>query len=76
MTAQTHSTNQELARARTMRAIGIVLAVLAVAALVYGFGMGWAPWYQVPAGLAAYVAVEWQRHWYKKIKALSGTETN
>lgn len=74
MTVQTQSNDQELARLRTMRTLAIVLAILAVAVLVYGFGMGWMPWYQVPAGLAAWAAVEWQRSLGKKIKALTGQD--
>ena len=46
---------------------------MAFGTLVYGFGMTWSAWYQVPAGLAAYIAVEWQRHIGKKIKALEGS---
>ncbi|MDB5395771.1 MAG: hypothetical protein JWM91_3277 [Rhodospirillales bacterium] len=70
MTAQTQPNDQELARARTIRTLAIVLAVAAMAVLVYGFGMGWKPWYQVPAGLAAWASIEWQRQLGKKIKAL------
>jgi hypothetical protein len=73
MTAQTQSTGSELARARTLRTVAIVIAVVAFGTLVYGFGMTWSAWYQVPAGLAAYAAVEWQRHIGKKIKALEGS---
>jgi hypothetical protein len=62
----------DLARAKTMRMVAILLAVLAMAVLVYGFGMGWQPVYQVPAGLAAWAAVEWQRRCYHRIKDLSG----
>ena len=72
MAARTQSDGAELARAKTMRTVAIVIAVLAVAVLVYGFGVGWKPWYQVPAGLAAWAAVEWQRRCYNRIKALSG----
>jgi hypothetical protein len=72
MTAQTQSTGSELARTRTLRTVSIVLAVIAFLALVFSFGMGWMPWYQVPLGLLAYAAVEWQRHIGKKIKALGG----
>ena len=78
MTAQTQSNGpasanaQELARARTLRTVSIVLAVAAFLALAFSFGMGWMPWYQVPLGLLAYAAVEWQRHIGKKIKALGG----
>ncbi len=72
MTARMQSAGPELARAKTMRMLAIVVAVLAVAVLVYGFGMGWMPWYQVPAGLVAWAAVEWQRRCYNRIKALSG----
>lgn len=72
MTAQTHSNPQELSRARTMRTVAIAFAVVAFATLVYGFGMKWSPLYQVAAGFAAYVGVEWQRHIGKKIKQLGG----
>jgi hypothetical protein len=79
MSVQTQSpgsklaTGSELARARTLRTIAIVIAVAAFGTLVYGFGMQWSAYYQVPAGLAAYAAVEWQRHIGKKIKALEGS---
>ena len=72
MTAQTQSNEHELARAKTMRTIAIVVAVIAFGTLVYGFGELWKPWYQVPAGLAAWAAIEWQRRCYKRIKELSG----
>ena len=74
MTAETHSNDQELARAKTMRIVAIVFAVVAFSVLVYGFGMLWKPWYQVPAGLAAYAGVEWQRRLGQKIKALQGNK--
>jgi hypothetical protein len=70
MAAGTQPNDHELSRLRTMRLVAIVLAVVAVAVLIYGFGMGWMPWYQVPAGLAAYAAVEWQRQDGKKIRSL------
>jgi hypothetical protein len=73
MTAGTHSNAHELARARTLRTVAIGIAVIAFGVLVYGFGMKWEALYQVAAGLAAYVAVEWQRHIGKKIKQLSGS---
>ncbi len=73
MTVQTQSNDQEVARLKTMRTLAVVLAVAAMAMLVYGFGMGWKPWFQVPAGLAAWASVEWQRNLNRKIKALSGT---
>ncbi len=73
MTAQTQSNDQELARTKTLRTVAIVVAIVAVGVLVYGFGMGWKPWYQVAAGLAAYAGVEWQRRLGNKIKALSGS---
>jgi hypothetical protein len=73
MSVQTQSTGSELARARSLRIIAIVIAVVAFGTLVYGFGMQWSAYYQVPAGLAAYAAVEWQRHIGKKIKALEGS---
>ena len=72
MTAQTQSNEHELARARNMRMVAIAVAVVAFGTLVYGFGMKWSAVYQVAAGLAAYVGVEWQRHIGKKIKELSG----
>jgi hypothetical protein len=61
--------DQDLARLRMTRTFGIVLAVAAMAVLVYGFGMNWKPMYQVPAGLAAWAVIEWQRQLGKKIKA-------
>ena len=79
MTAQTHSNEHtparanELARARTLRTVAIAFAVIAFGTLVYGFGMKWSACYQVPAGFAAYIGVEWQRHVGKKIKQLSGS---
>ena len=81
MAAQTQSNEHtparanehELARARTLRMVAIAFAVIAFGTLVYGFGMKWSAWYQVPAGLAAYIGVEWQRHIDKKIKQLSGS---
>ncbi len=72
ITAQTQSNDAELARAKTLRTLAIVIAVVAFGTLVYGFGMQWKPWYQVPAGLAAWGAVEWQRRLGQKIKVLSG----
>ena len=72
MTAQTHSSDHELARARNLRMVAIAFAVVAFGALVYGFGMKWDAVYQVAAGLAAYVGIEWQRHIGKKIKQLGG----
>ena len=73
MTAQTDSNAHELARARTLRTVAIAFAVVAFATLVYGFGMKWSAVYQVAAGAAAYVGVEWQRHIGKKIKQLRGS---
>ncbi len=78
MSAQTQSSGtkpasgSELARARNLRMVAIALAVVAFGTLVYGFGMGWAPPYQVASGVAAYVGIEWQRHIGKKIKQLGG----
>ena len=72
MTAQTDSNAHELARARTLRAVAIGFAVVAFATLVYGFGMKWGAVYQVAAGAAAYIGVEWQRHVGRKIKQLGG----
>jgi hypothetical protein len=73
MSAQTHSNDQELARARMLRTVAIAIAVVAFATLVYGFGMKWGALYQVAAGAAAYIGIEWQRHIGKKIKQLSGS---
>jgi hypothetical protein len=79
MTAGTPSKTQEsansheLARARALRMVAIAVAVVAFATLVYGFGMKWAAMYQVAAGLAAYIGVEWQRQIGKKIKQLGGS---
>jgi len=72
MTAQTDSNAHELTRARTLRKVAIAIAVIAFATLVYGFGMKWGAPYQVAAGFAAYVGIEWQRHIGKKIKQLGG----
>jgi hypothetical protein len=72
MTADTQTGGQELARARTLRAVAIVLAIVFFGSLVVAFGLKLSAWYQVPAGLAAYAAIEWQRHLGKKIKTLSG----
>ncbi|HEX4507187.1 MAG TPA: hypothetical protein VH722_15765 [Alphaproteobacteria bacterium] len=72
MTAETHSHTGELAKARSLRKVAIGLAIAAVAVLVYGFGMKWAAPYQVAAGAAAYVCIEWQRHIGKKIKQFGG----
>ena len=73
MTVQTDSTEHELSRARALRKVAIALAVIAFSVLVYGFGMKWAAPYQVAAGLAAYVGIEWQRLIGKKIRQLSGS---
>ena len=73
MTVQASTKEHELSRARMLRTVAIAIAVIAFATLVYGFGMKWEALYQVAAGLAAYVAVEWQRHIGKKIKQLSGS---
>ena len=70
MAAQTQSNDPELARLRTTRIFGIVLAVVATAVLVYGFGMNWKPMYQVAAGLASWASIEWQRQVGKKITTL------
>jgi hypothetical protein len=66
------ATGPELARARTMRLVAIALAIAAFGTLAYGFGMNWAAPYQVAAGVAAYVGIEWQRHIGKKIKQMGG----
>jgi hypothetical protein len=73
MSADTHSNDQELARARSLRTIAIASAVIAFLALVLSFGLGWKPWFQVPVGMLAYICIEWQRHIGKKIKQLSGS---
>jgi hypothetical protein len=78
MTAPTQSpgtksaTGTELARARNMRLVAIALAIAAFGTLAYGFGMNWTAPYQVAAGVAAYVGIEWQRHIGKKIKQMGG----
>ena len=73
MTAETHSHAGQLAKARALRKVAIAVAVIAFATLVYGFGMKWPAPYQVAAGFAAYVGIEWQRHIGKKIKQLGGS---
>ena len=65
--------DQELAKARTLRTVAIAIAVAAFATLVYGFGMKWPAVYQVAAGAASYIGIEWQRHIGKKIKQMSGS---
>jgi hypothetical protein len=72
MTAETHSRDEELAKARSLRKVAIAIAIAAVGVLVFGFGMKWGAPYQVAAGAAAYVGIEWQRHIGKKIKQLGG----
>ena len=71
-TAQTQSNDAGIARAKTMRTVAVVLAVIAFMTLVYGFGMKWPAYYQVAAGFAAYICVEWQRKCTQRIKILSG----
>lgn len=55
-----------------MRTVAVILAVAAVATLVYGFGMKWSAYYQVAAGFAAFFCVEWQRKCTQRIKVLGG----
>jgi hypothetical protein len=71
-TAQAQSNDAGIARAKTMRAVALVLAIVAVATLVYGFGMKWAAYYQVAAGFVAFFCVEWQRKCTQRIKVMSG----
>ncbi len=71
MVAETHANDHELARLRTMRAVAVVFAMVAFGTLVVGFGLQWKPWFQVPAGLAAWAGIEWQRRCGQKIKALT-----
>jgi hypothetical protein len=76
MTAQMQSgsglaDDRQLARARTMRVVSIILAIVAFSTLVVGFGLGWQAYYQVPAGLAAWACIEWQRACGRKIKELT-----
>jgi hypothetical protein len=71
-TAQAQSKDAGIARAKTIRAIALVLAIVAVATLVYGFGMKWPAYYQVAAGFAAFFCVEWQRKCTQRIKVMSG----
>jgi hypothetical protein len=73
MAAETHSNAHELARARALRTVAIIFALVSFLALVVGFGLAWKPWFQVPLGLLAYVCIEWQRHIGKRIKQLSGS---
>jgi hypothetical protein len=70
-TGREQSNPRDLARAKSMRTISIVLAIAAFAVLVVGFGRNWPAYYQVPAGLTAWFAVEWQRRCSRRIKALS-----
>ncbi len=65
------SRGHDIAHARTMRIAAIIVAVTAFAGLVVAFGLAWKPYYQVPLGLAAYAAIEWQRHWSHRIKSLT-----
>ena len=62
--------HHDLAGARRMRMLSIVLAMTAFAVLVVGFGLAWKPYYQVPAGLAAWLGIEWQRNCSRRITAL------
>lgn len=72
-TAQTQSNAAEIAKLKSLRTVAIVLAVASFLTLVYGFGEKWQPMYQVAAGVAAYIFIEWQRRCHKKIKALGGS---
>ena len=70
MTAQTQSNDAALGRLRTLRGVAIAAAALAYMVLVVAFGVAWKAYYQVGAGLLAYVAIEWQRHYSRKIREL------
>lgn len=69
---QTQTNAAEIARIKTMRTVAIVLAVVAFLTLVYGFGEKWPAIYQVIAGFASYIGIEWQRRLHQKIKVLGG----
>lgn len=58
-----------------MHKVSIAAAVAFFALLVVAFGLKWAAYYQVAAGLAAYVCVEWQRRLDRKIKELTKSGT-
>jgi hypothetical protein len=62
---------QDLARARIMRVVSVVVAMVAFAVLVVAFSLGWQAYYQVAAGLAAWIAIEWQRNCSRRIRALT-----
>jgi hypothetical protein len=62
--------DRDMARMRTVRLLSVLLAIGAFAILVVGFALNWAAYYQVAAGLAAYIGIEWQRRVSDKIRAL------
>ena len=68
---QTETNVQGLAQARMMHKISIALAIVLFLGLVAAFSFRLAAYYQVAAGLAAYIAVEWQRACGRKVTALS-----
>jgi hypothetical protein len=55
-----------------MRAVAIAVAVIAFLVLVVGFGLNWPAYYQVAAGFAAYLGIEWQRKYNRRVKQLKG----
>jgi len=73
---QTQSSNQGLAQARMMHKVSIAAAVAFFALLVVAFGLKWAAYYQVAAGLAAYLCVEWQRRLDRKVKELAKPDSS
>jgi hypothetical protein len=54
-----------------MRVVSVVVAMVAFAVLVVAFSLGWQAYYQVAAGLAAWIAIEWQRNCSRRIRALT-----
>jgi hypothetical protein len=67
--------DQGLAQARTMHKLSIAAALALFALLVVSFALKWEAYYQVAAGLAAYIAIEWQRRCDRKVKELAKTGT-